>query len=79
MTAYGGQAINVKREKVNTVITESINSVTANDCVRRIDVLDYLINLSGGYKYIEAPIDDVVSAILNLPSANIPDKGSDKP
>lgn len=61
------------------MITESINSVTANDCVRRIDVLDYLINLSGGYKYIEAPIDDVVSAILNLPSANIPDKGSDKP
>ena len=79
MTAYGGQVINVKREKVNTVITERIDSVTANDCVRRIDVLDYLINLSGGYKYIEAPIDDVVSAILNLPSANIPDKGSDKP
>lgn len=79
MTAYGGQAINVKREKVKTVKTESINSVTANDCVRRIDVLDYLINLSGGYKYIEVPIDDVVSAILNLPSANIPDKGSDKP
>ena len=79
MTACGGQAINVKRETVKTVKTESINSVTANDCVRRIDVLDYLINLSGGYKCIEAPIDDVVSEILNLPSANIPDKGSDKP